>query len=153
MNAWQDKLTNAFDKKEKEEDEKQFKITEAKSQFAEFIKSTVRPAFEEVSAELRKHERITEINDNGVDYISITIKKGGVSGITEEELKYAITLPYDSKWAHPVPEIHFRDKKSGQFYRAEGHIRSGTQDYTVKDITKDDIINDLINDYGDHIIH
>lgn len=139
-----------FTDKKKEEGVKQQKISEIKDQFAEFIKTTARLALEEVSEELKKYERVAEVFDNGFDYVSITVKKKDKQGFMEEEFQYAIKLPRDAQRAHPIPEIHFRDKDR-QFYRTEGFIRSGGQDYTVKDITKEEIVNHFVNEYKLHI--
>ena len=147
MNTWQNNLKNMFDEKEEKESEKKERTKDSEIQFAEFIIQTVRPAFEELSIQLKRHKRTTGIFDNNRNYASITVQKMSESGITEEEFQYVIRLPLDAEQAYPITETHIRDKKDGKTYVVQGSLRSGEQDYTTKDITKDDIIQHFLQQY------
>lgn len=150
MTNWQDNLKNLFDQKEEKTKETQQKISQAEKEFAEFIKIVARPALEEVAEELKKYKRTAEIFDSGSNYVSITVKKESEHGFSEEEFSYAIKLSRGAQRAYPTPETRFQDK-DGKSYRAEGFIRSGGQDYTAKDITKEEIINHFLQEYHSHL--
>jgi hypothetical protein len=108
------------------------------AQAKNFIKSVVVPAFEAVKAELTKYGKQIEIHA-GSDFASIQISEGDV-----DEMTYFIKV----RGIFPYMEKTHRSR--GRRYISEGFIRSGSHDYTVEEIDKDEIIEHLIWEYTNH---
>lgn len=143
MSDWKTDLDDFIRNKERQEKVDENKLKEIDSKVKEFYSTIVTPAFEELKKELEKHQREVQISA-GHNLASIIVKYEG-----ELELDYSIKVTVSPKGAHPSQQTHFRDK-SGRTHRAEGYPRSGNQDYTIYNITKDDIIKNFISEYKTH---
>jgi hypothetical protein len=97
----------------------------------------------ELKEELEKHGRRVNVYEGLGDNPSISVTYKG-----NDELEYSIKI---SRGLRPIPEIHFTDMRNGKRYKSEGYIRSGGQDYTIADISKNEIIKDFLNQYKDHV--
>jgi hypothetical protein len=138
MSDWKSDLDDFIRNKERQEKVDEDKLKEMNSKVKEFYSTIVTPAFEELKKELEKHQREVQMSAEH-NLASIIVKYEG-----ELELDYSIKV--STKGTHPSQQTHFRDK-SGRTHRAEGYLRSGNQDYTIYDITKDDIIKNFISEY------
>lgn len=141
MSDWKSDLESFFQDKQKETQVSEKKLTERKSEVATFFSTVVVPAFEEIKTELEKYQREVRVS-SGTDFTSIVISYKG-----ETELDYSIKVRIRPGSAFPYPEARFRDPTDGKMYKAEGFLRSGTQDYTVAQITKEEIIKDCLSGY------
>lgn len=111
----------------------------------DFYTSKVIPAFEELKTELEKKGR--EVNlDANKESTSIEVKFEG-----EEEFHYAIKVRIYPDHAVPYPEIHYTDRNSGRRYSSKGSMRSGTQNYDISDISKEEIIQHFLEKYKSHL--
>ena len=143
MSDWKSDLDDFIRNKERQEKVDEDKLKEINSKVKEFYSTIVTPTFEELKKELEKHQREVQISA-GHNLASIIVKYEG-----ELELDYSIKVTVSPKGAYVSQQTHFRDK-SGRTHRAEGYPRSGNQDYTIYDITKDDIIKNFISEYKTH---
>lgn len=148
---WKNELKNAFDKKKSDTEKKQQNISQSQNLFIEFIEKVARPAMEEVAVELKKYGLETRVGDNKFNAVGITIIDKNRYPTREDEFRYTIELPNEAQWAHPILKIRAQDRKTGTHHESEGPIKSGSQDYTVKDITKEDVIQSLTSEYNLHI--
>jgi len=107
------------------------------------LASKVIPAFEEVKAQLEKHGRTVRVR-SGENYANITVEYSGV-----EELNYSIDVSVTARGAFPWTIEELTDKKTDKRFNMKGSIRSGSQDYDLNDLSKDEIIQAVVNKYKD----
>jgi hypothetical protein len=93
---------------------------------------------------LKKYQRESNVV-GGIDSASIVISYKGYT-----EFTYSIKVYPGTRF--PCSEIHFRKGSQVKTYRAEGILRAGSQDYTVAQITKEEIIKQFLSDYKDHML-
>lgn len=87
---------------------------------------------------LRAHGRDVEINV-GPRTASFVARHEG-----KEELNYRVEHQRGTKVA---PVVTFTDRSDGKRYSGLGYFRSGSQDYGVADLTKDEIVQHMTNEY------
>ena len=142
MPDWKSDMEGFFQKqKTAQVDEDELK--ETKPEVATFFSTVVIPAFEEIKTELKKYQRESNVL-GGIDSASIVISYKGYTEFTYSIKVYPGTL-------FPFSEIHFRKRSEVKTYRAEGILRVGSQDYTVAQITKEEIIKQFLSDYKNHM--
>ena len=141
MSDWKAEMEGFFHEKQKKVQIDEDKLKDTKSEVATFFSVVVIPAFEEIKTELEKYQRKSNVF-GGVDSASIVISYKGYT-----EFTYSIKV-YPST-SFPCSEIHFRKGSGVKTYRAEGILRAGSQDYTVAQITKEEIIRHFLSDYKD----
>ena len=135
MTDWRKELNGFFQKTEETKEQ------EERSELAGFIADTALPAFGQLSEELEKHGRDVTIR-NSVTSATIIVSLHG-----DEELTYRIqgrTFPNN---VLPYAEIRFRERKGLKLIKAESMFRSGPPDYTLSDITIDEIITNFLDHY------
>ena len=143
MSDWKSDMEGFF-QKQKTAQVDENKLKETKSEVATFFSAVVIPAFEEIKTELKKYQRESNVF-GGIDSASIVISYKGYTEFTYSIKVYPGTL-------FPCSEIHFRKRSGVKTYRAEGILRAGSQDYTVAQITKEEIIKQFLSDYKDHML-
>jgi hypothetical protein len=142
MSDWKSDLDNLFANKEKEAKITEENISKANAEIKLFLSGIVIPAFEEVRLELEKHQRVVKIW-GGNDSASIEI-----SYDLNTEIQYYIKTRIRTDGSVSIyPQTRFRDSGNGTMYVSEGFLRSGSQDYGMAQITKDEIINHLLSEY------
>jgi choline/glycine/proline betaine transport protein len=114
---------------------------EPRDELETFVAKTVIPAFEEVAAEMRKHQRQATLRGSGTS-AALIIQRGG-----EEEMTYRVQGRMFPNGILPFAEIRFRERKGLKFITVESMFRSGAQDYRLADVTKDEIIRDFVQNY------
>jgi hypothetical protein len=145
MSDWKSDLDDFFQKKEVKNKTIEVQLEETKSKVINFFKEVVVHAFEELKTEMEKHQRDVKIS-SGTDSASIVVYING-----EKEFDYSIKVRVHPQRAIPYPETRFRDRTDGKTYRAEGFLRSGSQDYSINDISKDEIIKHFLTDYKNQV--
>jgi hypothetical protein len=135
---WKSELGNFVQAQNRSEQDAKTQADHDVAQAKNFIKSVVVPAFEAVRDELTKYGKQVEVHA-GSDFASIQISQGDV-----EEMTYFI------KVRGIFPFMEKTHRSHGRRYISEGYIRSGSHDYTVEEIDKDEIINHLIWEYTNH---
>ncbi|HEV6953920.1 MAG TPA: choline BCCT transporter BetT [Promicromonospora sp.] len=113
-----------------------------------FLDQTVRPALNEVSAELAEQGITTACSeaaagDTGLPALTLTVEHG-------DEAPFTYTL-----WpqAHPTPT--FRMNTSDQddtYFRVEVLLAEGTQGYDVTGYAKEQLIADVLDQYERHLL-
>ncbi len=104
-----------------------------------FFRLKVLPAFEEFKTVLEEQGREVTIGQ-GLEEVTIKVMFKG-----EEEIKYGVQAKvYGTRVVvHPVQFF----SEEGQRYKGEGFFRSGIQNYSVDDLTKEEIIQHLLSEY------
>jgi len=139
MADWRDSLNEFF---EKAEQEKQVKES---SGLAHFIAGVVVPAFRELAAELEKRGRNVTIRE-AAESAAMIVTYGG-----EEEITYRVQGRTFPNGVLPYAEVRFRERKGLKFIRVEGMLRSGAPDYTLEEITGDEIAGNFLQYYMNRV--
>ena len=134
---WQSDLENFFSKLEASDVQKQQQEQAQANENVAFFRSVVTPAFDEIQTALQQHGRQVIVHlrsDSG----SLVVSFNEV-----EELNYSITTSGLSVF----PETRSIDWSDGKRVLSEGTFRSGTQEYSVADISKEELIAHCLNEY------
>jgi len=107
-----------------------------------FFETVVRGAFEEFSAALKAHGRTVAITIGGTS-ASFIAKSGD-----REELNFSVKHQHRRVVA-PVMEL--TDPSTGRRFRATGYFRSGLQDYGVDELSKEEIVAHMLEEYRRHV--
>ena len=142
MEDWKKDLDDLFRTTQEEAQKKKRGKEEDKSEAIKFYESIVIPAFTELKSELERHGRKVKIYKESGEYASISIIHEG-----NEEYNYALKV----RNLRPIPETEFTDIRIGKRFKSEGSMRSGSQDYIITDISKDEIIRHFLCGYKDHV--
>ena len=135
MSEWQKNLDGFFKKTEqKKKDTRQ-------TEMAHFIATVAIPAFAEIREELEKHGRDVTIRNAEVTAGLIVTKDG------EEEITYRVQSRSYPNTVVPYAEVRTRERKGLKLVRNESMFRSGAPDYAIKDIGKDEIIQNFLSHY------
>ena len=145
MSDWKSDLASLFSKKEENNKNNEEKLKITRTAVAKFYSKVVIPAFEELQIELEKYQREVKIYSGEV-YASIIVGHKG-----EAEANYSIRVRILPGREFPFPETIFIEPSSGKSYRVEGFLRTGSQDYDITQINKDEIIQDFISNYKTHL--
>lgn len=139
MADWQKDVDDLFEaetqkSKLREEEEKK-----TKAEVERFYSTVVKPAFEEVKAKLEEHGKKVDVSV-GHDYASIVVDRNDY-----KKYEYRIRVRGSSPYTEQVYNLE------GQRHRAVGWLRDSSGGYSVVDITKEEIINDFLKDYRNHV--
>ena len=135
MADWRSNLGRFFEEKQAEEENPE------RSAFSRFILEVVVPAFEEIGAELEKHDREVIIRSAQTSAALIVSRDG------EEEMTYRVRGRTYPNGMLPFAELRFRERKGLRYIRVESAFRSGAQDYKLTDISQDEIIASFLDNY------
>jgi hypothetical protein len=116
---------------------------------ATFIAETVMPAFEELQEVLSQYGRVAQV---GPVQLSPTQRKRAAASIRvraegRDEFEYIIGVRVTLEQAFPYVELIQR----WPWYARERMIREGAQDYSVTDITKEEVIRHFLSSYKAHL--
>jgi choline/glycine/proline betaine transport protein len=117
-----------------------------KKEVLAFLQSQVKPALEDVAAELRKQNLEVTVEDGDDGRVWLQVGHG-----EEMDFFYSVRpIPYEP------PSFMFEDprrrrKEDDTYFRAEVHLREGGQDYDVMGWRKDELIHDVLDQYQRHI--
>ncbi len=117
-----------------------------RSEVDDFIRETARPALEEVAAEFRKQnlEARVDTDDKGRAWVEVGHGK-------EIDFFYSVhPRPYEP------PSFALRDTRASRqevlkYFRAEVHLREGGQGYDIMGWSRQDVINDVLDQYERHM--
>ncbi len=114
-----------------------------------FMQETVRPALESVATELNRQSIEASVHTQGDDRIWLQVGH-------QDELDFFYSVrarQYQPPSFMPTEgTIATEDHMQAvNYYRAEVHLKEGGQDYDIMDWTKEDIIQDLIDQYERHL--
>lgn len=109
-----------------------------------FMDLVVMPAFEEVKAELEKQGLTVVINTEEDDDIRLEVDHGDNANFV-----YRVKAKHYLK-----PSFTLLDEESAQedqkYFRAEVYLDDGSKDYDIMGYTKENIMNDIVDQYTSH---
>lgn len=111
------------------------------------MEATVSPAIKEViTVFLEKGLEVRTYPELGNDSIALEINHGD-----EQSFKYQVKMcgyftPSFARGGRGSMDLHNR-----RYYRAEVHLNEGSQDYDLTSYTKEQIINDILDQYERHM--
>jgi hypothetical protein len=135
MTDWRDKLDGFFKQTQ------EVKETTKEAEFSRFIHAVANPAFEELRDQLTKHGRQVTIRETESSAAVV------VHYQTREELSYRL---HGRRFPHgvlPYAEIRFRERKGLKMISVESMLRSGTSEYSIEDLTKEEVIKHFLDHY------
>ena len=106
-----------------------------------FIRECVLPAFQELSDELERYGRTVVVRDS-LTSAALIVSKGG-----EEEMSYRVQGRTFPTGVLPYAEVRFRERKGRRLIRVESMFRSGKPNYTLFDVTTEEIIRNFLDQY------
>jgi hypothetical protein len=138
-NDWKSELGSFLEEKRKDKKE------ERRLELEAFLRDVALPAFQELKAELEKHDRTVAIRDSPTS-ISIKVTHQG-----EEEITYSLQARTFSDRTVPYPNVRYRERRGVRFVTTEGTFGSGaTQAPPVAEVTHKDVIRSFLSYYMRH---
>ncbi|GKX63789.1 choline BCCT transporter BetT [Pragia fontium] len=118
-----------------------------RSHVKRFVDEVVAPAMQMVGDELQKQNITSQVVEGDNDKKMIEVDLGEDLNFT-----YGIKLRSYIQPAFSLLDIKDEDRNEEQkYYRAEVFLREGSQDYDVMGWTKEQIINDILDQYEKHL--
>ncbi len=139
MADWRNSLDSFFEESDKNDQDKQ------KTPFERFISDVAVPAFEELRKELEKHGRRITIRESASSAVMAVFDGGN------EEIMYRLqerTFP-DQKL--PYAQVRMRERGGLKLVSVEAMLRSGAPDYSIEDITSEEVINSVLQHYTSRV--
>ncbi|MBC9178496.1 BCCT family transporter [Pseudoroseomonas ludipueritiae] len=106
-----------------------------------FLRDTAQPVLEAVAAELRQRGLEAEVTVRE-DRLHLTAMPG-----SPEEFQYGVRL---RRYETPSYAYMEREKDHEHFFRAEVFLETGGQDYDVMGFTRDELMQDVLQQYDRH---
>jgi len=143
LTNWESELDALLEQHDQQQKQAKADVGTANLKAEEFISLKVVPAFEEVKVVLQKRGREVKIG-KGFDQATITVRFQDV-----QELDFRVkTRIYPNR---VVAYAETRSPSSDGKLVGESHFRSDTQDYSLDNISKDEIIRHLLEMYKDRL--
>lgn len=117
------------------------KIETEASDLNRFFTETALPAYEELTAELQKYGRTTQVRATTSSATLSVTHKG------EDEISYRLQARTFPNGVRPFAEVRFRERKGLKLITVETMVRSGSDEYTINNITKDEVIKSFLSHY------
>ncbi|MDP6491335.1 MAG: hypothetical protein QGH42_06390 [Kiritimatiellia bacterium] len=134
MADWQNDLGSFFEQKEQTHAEQERSETER------FLEDVAMPAYAQLKVELEKYGREVAIRETA-SAAAIAVQHGGM-----DEFRYSLQGRTFPEGILPFAEILSRERKGIRMIRTESMVRSGS-DYTILDITSDEVIAHFLTHY------
>jgi hypothetical protein len=134
MSDWRADLGSTFRKSEK-------RVQRQTSEMLRFINDIVIPAFTELRDELVTHRRDVTIRQTDSSVGMIVHFEG------EEEITFRVQSRTYPSGIVPYADLRYRERRGLKFVRTESLFRAGKQNYTVADVTKDEVIQSFLKHY------
>ncbi|MDR6992259.1 choline BCCT transporter BetT [Luteimonas sp. 3794] len=111
-----------------------------------FLSGQVKPALEDVAAELRKQGLEVRVEEGEDGRVWVEVGHGA-----EMDFFYSVRpIPYEPP-TFMLQDPRRKRRDDDRFYRAEVHLREGGQDYDVMGWRKDELIHDVLDQYQRHM--
>jgi hypothetical protein len=138
-NDWKKELGSFLEEKRKDKKE------ERRLELEAFLRDVALPAFQELKAELERHERTVAIRDSPTS-VSIKVAHNG-----EEEITYSLQARTFSDRTVPYPQVRFRERRGVRIVATEGTFGSGAAlSPAAQDVAKSDVIRNFLSYYMRH---
>ncbi|OEF96542.1 BCCT family transporter [Desulfuribacillus alkaliarsenatis] len=131
--AWQDRLKSMIHHPKKES-------------VLQFMQSTVHPAFDEVAEVFKKNGMKAIVKAESGDRIWIEVLHG-----EEIDFFYSVRLKGHAMPSFTMAEANKDLDETKKYYRAEIYLKEGGQDYDIMGWTKEQVINNVLDQYEKHI--
>jgi choline/glycine/proline betaine transport protein len=115
-----------------------------KAETERFMQDTATPALEAVALELEKRTLTSQV-DNKQDRLKLIVTPGEA-----EEFIYGIRMRRYETPGYSFFESQSNRKRAEYYYRAEVFLSDGGQDYDVMGFTKEELIQDVLQQYDRH---
>ncbi|WP_320201402.1 BCCT family transporter [Agrobacterium sp. rho-13.3] len=115
-----------------------------KAETERFMQETATPALEAVALELEKRTLTSQV-DNKPDRLKLIVTPGEA-----EEFIYGIRMRRYETPGYSFFESQSNRKRAEYYYRAEVFLSDGGQDYDVMGFTKEELIQDVLQQYDRH---
>jgi len=135
MNDWKQNLNEFFQETDKSRQK------EKEPELSRFITRVVGPAFQEIAAAMELHDREVTVR-NTSNSAAIVVSHNG-----NEEIRYRVqgrTFPHT---VLPYAEIRYRERKGLKLITVESMLRSGPPNYTLKDVSREEVIRNFLEHY------
>ncbi|WP_149194342.1 BCCT family transporter [Luteimonas suaedae] len=112
----------------------------------QFLQQEVRPALEDVAAELKKQGLEARVQDGEDGRVWIEVGHG-------EEMDFFYSVrprPYDPP-SFAMSDLRRKRTEEIRYFRAEVHLSEGGQDYDIMGWHKDELIHDVLDQYQRHM--
>ncbi len=137
-NQWKNTLGGFFGEKKEEPANRDV------SEMASFIENVALPAFAEISGELRKYSRLSNIR-NSETSATIMVLRG-----KDEEFTYRLQGRTFPNGIMPYAEMRFRQRGGLRFITVEETLRSSA-DSSIRDVTIDDVVQHFVSNYTSRV--
>ena len=141
MADWTNELDSFLQKTDEYQVAETNKLKDTKDLVEDYFSSTVTQAFNEFKSALEARDR----------QVKVVVGKGSASVQVhfhgQVELDYYLNTRISSGGASIYPETHNIDSQNGRPFVAEGVLRSGAQDYSFADISKDELIRHMLSEF------
>lgn len=111
-----------------------------------FLKDKVRPALEQVAVELGKQKLETRIDTGPDGRVWIEVLHG-----EEVDFFYEVRPREFEAPAFVLEDTRKSRARELRYYRAEVHLKEGSQDYDIMGLSTEEIIHDVIDQYERHL--
>jgi len=135
MSDWKGELSGFF------EESKKNRVEEEQSEMAGFLSRAVIPALNDLRLELMKHGRSVVVRESSNSAVIVVSHNG------EEEISYRIRSRTFPNTVLPFAEIRFRERRGLRLISVESMFRSGSHDYSLSDVSKEEIIENFLENY------
>ncbi len=137
-NQWKNTLGGFFGEKKEEPANRDV------SEMASFIENVALPAFAEISGELRKYSRLSNIRNSDTS-ATLMVLKG-----KDEEFAYRLQGRTFPNGIMPYAEMRFRQRGGLRFITVEETLRSSA-DSSIRDVTIDDVVQHFVRNYTSRV--
>lgn len=137
-NQWKNTLGGFFGEKKEEPANRDV------SEMASFIENVALPAFAEISGELRKYSRLSNMR-NSETSATLMVLKG-----KDEEFTYRLQGRTFPNGIMPYAEMRFRQRGGLRFITVEETLRSSS-DSSIRDVTIDDVVQHFVRNYTSRV--
>jgi hypothetical protein len=134
---WLSGLNDYFAQTENDPSQGQAAAAQENARDEQFFASVAAPAFQEIKAELEKRGREVSV-DSDAHHASIKITY-------QDHIEFDYALYGRTMRIYPVKT--FADR--GSSFNAEGSLRSDAKDFTVREMTKNELIQHCLKAYED----
>jgi len=139
MANWKNRLGSFFDETERKDE------SQSRSPFEAFLADVAIPAFEELSRELEQHGRRTTIRKS-VSAAILTVSFGNT-----EEIMYRLQERRLPDRTLPYAQVRMRERGGLKLVTVEAMVRPGEHNYHTSDITKEEVIQSVLQHYMSRI--
>jgi len=111
-----------------------------------FMKETVRPAFDEMAEVFKKNDMNAVVKEDEAGKIWIEVAHG-----EEIDFFYSVYLKEYTLPSFTTADNTKRKDDANKYYGAEVYLKEGGQDYDVMNWTKEQLINNVLDQYEKHM--